>query len=54
MLEKIAIFLTDKNPANPMVIKGKGAGPGYAASDVLEDIVEVSNLEKVKSQFPKY
>jgi len=47
--DKIVIFFSDKNPTQPIVIKGKGAGPEYAAQDVLEDIIEVSNLGEVKS-----
>ncbi len=44
--DKVVIFFTDKNPRKPIVIKGKGAGPENAAQDVLDDIIEVSNLEE--------
>ncbi len=47
--EKVVVFFTDKNPTQPIVINGKGAGPEYAAQDVLEDIIEVFNLGEVKS-----
>jgi len=44
--DKVVIFFNDKNPTKPIVIKGKGAGPEYAAQDILDDIIEVSNLEE--------
>ena len=39
--DKVVLLYTNKNPNDPVIIKGRGAGPDNAALDVINDIIDI-------------